>query len=320
MMLKMFRIAFLILSSAAAFAQTATRSQSILPLDSTSNLPVQKIGIDDLIGISVYDSPELTRTVRVAADGAIRLPMVKVRIPVVDLLPSEAESAVAAALVKEQILVDPIVTVSLVESRSRPIVVSGAVKKPLTFQASGDVTLLDALGRAEGLALDAGPEILVSKVQIGTDGKPVILTRRIAVKGLIDNADPELNLKLDGGEQVRVPEAGRVYVVGNVKKPGAFSIHDASETTVLRAISLSEGLLPFTAESAYIYRTEGGSGGKNQIPVDLKKILDRKAPDVALLPNDVLFIADRSGRRGLTHALEILSGGMGTALLYTVTR
>jgi polysaccharide export outer membrane protein len=304
----------------AAAAQVPLRTATVANLtDSTANLPIQKIGIDDLIGISTYDSPELTRTVRVASDGTIRLPMIKVRIPVVGLVPAEAESAIAAELAKEEILVDPIVTVSLVESRSRPIVVSGAVKRPITFQASGEVTLLDALAHAEGLAFDAGPEILVSKTQPGPEGAPFTITQRIPVKGLIDRAEAELNLKLQGGEQIRVPEAGRVYVVGNVRKPGAFPIHDASETTVLRAISLSEGLLPYTGQNAYIYRTEGATGGKNEIPIDLKKILERKGPDVALQPNDVLFITDRSGRRSFARALEIIGGGMGGALVYTTT-
>ena len=39
------------------------------------NLPSQKLGIDDLVAVSVYDAPELTRTVRVEADGTIHLPM-----------------------------------------------------------------------------------------------------------------------------------------------------------------------------------------------------------------------------------------------------
>ena len=305
---------------AAAFAQTGQRPlQAALP-DSTFNLPVQKIGPDDLIGISVYDSPELTRTVRVGADGAIRLPMVKARIPVAGLFPAEVEAAIAAQLTEEEILVDPIVTVSVVESRSRPIVVSGAVKKPITFQASGQTTLLDALARAEGLAAEAGPEILITKTQIGPDGKGASLTQRIAVKALIDAADPELNLQLQGGEQIRVPEAGRVYVVGNVRKPGAFVIHDSTETTVLRAVALSEGLLPYAGQMAYIYRTEGGVRGRNEIPIELKKILDRKSPDVALLPNDILYVTDRAGRRSFARALEILGGGVGSAAIYVGTR
>jgi polysaccharide export outer membrane protein len=251
-----------------AFSQNPAHSVAVFP-DSTTNLPVQKIGIDDLIGISVYDSPELTRTVRVAADGAIRLPMVKARILIVGLLPYDVETVISAELVKEKILVDPIVTVSVVESRSRPIVVSGAVKKPITFQASSQTSLLDALARAEGLAADAGPEILVSKAQDGPDGKTATLTQRISVRALIDGADPELNLSLQGGEQIRVPEAGRVYVIGNVKKPGAFVIHDTSETSVLRVLALSEGLDKFASKEAYIYRREQGPAGKNEIPIEL---------------------------------------------------
>lgn len=305
----------------ATIAQVSVRAPSVanLPPDSTSNLPVQKIGIDDLIGISTYDSPELTRTVRVAIDGTIRLPMIKVRIPVAGLLPSEAESAVTAELVNEQILVDPIVTVSLVESRSRPIVVSGAVKAPITFQASGEVSLLDALARAGGLAEDAGPEILVSRTLPGADGKSVTLTQRIAVKALIDAADQELNVKLAGGEQIRVPEAGRVYVVGNVKKPGAFPMRDASETSILRVLALSEGLEKFASKEAYIYRREGATGGKNEIPVELEKIMQRKAPDVPLQANDILYIPDNKGKRSFARIMETViavGGGAAVASIY----
>ena len=39
------------------------------------NLPSQQLGIDDLVAVSVYDAPELTRTVRVESDGAIYLPL-----------------------------------------------------------------------------------------------------------------------------------------------------------------------------------------------------------------------------------------------------
>ena len=47
------------------------------PEATPANLPAQKIGADDLVAISVYDSPELTRTVRVSGEGQIRLPMLK---------------------------------------------------------------------------------------------------------------------------------------------------------------------------------------------------------------------------------------------------
>lgn len=284
-----------------------------------SNLPIERIGVDDLIGISVYDSPELTRTVRVNSDGDIRLPMLKEPIHAAGLYPEGLENAIAAALTKGNVLVDPIVTVNVVEYRSRPITVVGAVKNPLTFQETGTVSLLDAISRAGGLSENAGSEILISREEIGTDGKSATLVQRIPVRGLLDGVDSSLNLTLRGGEEIRVPEAGRVFVVGDVKKPGAFYITDGSESSVLKALALSEGLDTFPAHTAYIYRREGGAGNRNEIPVELKKIMNRKAPDVALRADDILYVPNARGTKaGLKVLEESLGIGavMGTALIY----
>ena len=124
---------------------------------------------------------------------------------------------------------DPFVTVTVAEYNSHPISVAGAVKQPLTFQATGPVTLLEAITRAGGLAPEAGPEILVTRTQPGPDGAPTALVQRILVKGLIDAADPALNV-LTGGEEIRVPESGKVYVIGNVKMPGAYPMGDGTES------------------------------------------------------------------------------------------
>jgi polysaccharide biosynthesis/export protein len=288
----------------------------------SSSLPVQKIGPDDLLGLTVYDSPELTRNIRVSRDGSIRLPMLRQRIQVAGLWPAEVETAIAEALKKEEVMVDPVVSVSVAEYRSRPIKVVGAVKRPITFQASGEVTLLDAISRAEGLSDDAGPELLISKTQPGTDGKPMTLVQRIPVKALIDAADPESNLRLEGGEEIRVPDAGKVYVVGNVKKPGAFSIKDSSETSIMRLLALSEGLLPYSAKQAFIYRKEA-SGGKNEIPIDLEKIIQRKSPDVTLIADDVLYVPDRAGRKSVMSVLEKslpLGAAVSSALIWVGAR
>jgi polysaccharide export outer membrane protein len=288
----------------------------------SASLPVQKIGPDDLLGLTVYDSPELTRNIRVSRDGSIRLPMLRQRIQVAGLWPAEVETAIAEALKKEEVMVDPVVSVSVSEYRSRPIKVVGAVKRPITFQASGEVTLLDAISRAEGLSDDAGPELLISKSQPGSDGKPMTLVQRVPVKALIDAADPESNLRLEGGEEIRVPDAGKVYVVGNVKKPGAFAIKDSSETSIMRLLALSEGLLPYSAKQAFIYRKEA-SGGKNEIPIDLEKIIQRKAPDVTLIANDVLYVPDRAGRKSVMSALEKslpLGAAVSSALIWVGAR
>ncbi|MGA9670255.1 MAG: polysaccharide biosynthesis/export family protein, partial [Terracidiphilus sp.] len=165
-----------------------------------SDLPIQRIGNDDLIGITVYDSPELTRTVRVDSAGEIRLPMLGKHISAKGLYPTDLEKSIASELIDEHVLVDPVVTITVVEYRSRPISVVGAVRNPITFQATGSVTLLDAISQAGGLTENSGPEILVSQNSTGSDLKDAALVRRIPVHGLIGAADPSLNLALQGGE------------------------------------------------------------------------------------------------------------------------
>ena len=119
-----------------------------------ANLPGQAIGPNDLLAISVYDAPELTRTVRVGAEGYIRLPMVSQRIQARGLLPSQWETAIADILAKEGILVKPVVMVTVAEYSSRPVSVVGAVKKPGAFpvREEGQMTVLKALALAEGLS------------------------------------------------------------------------------------------------------------------------------------------------------------------------
>lgn len=291
-------------------AQTAIPPESVL----NPNLPAHKIGANDLLSVSVYNSPELTRTVRVGAEGEIRLPMLKQKVKAAGLMPSELEASLGKALTDEQLVVDPFVTITIVEYHSRPVSVAGAVKAPLTFQATGPVNLLEALTRAGGLTPDAGPEILLSRSDGGNNG----LVRRIPVKGLIDQADPELNLPLQGGEEIRVPELGKVFIMGNIKKPGAYPVQRGEETSVLKLLALAEGLTPFSGKVAFIYR--GESSEKKEIPLELDKIMKRKVPDQQLYATDVLYIPDATGRRVSMMALErILAFGStagATALVY----
>jgi polysaccharide export outer membrane protein len=303
----------------AVYAQQSERAVSSAPnLDYPySNLPTQPVGPDDLLALSVYDSPELTRTVRVDADGNIRLPMLKDPVQVRGMVPSQLESAIAKALTKGNVLVDPIVTVTIVEYQSRPVNVVGAVKNPLVFQATRPIPLLDAIARAGGIREDAGSDIVVSK-EVMRDGKPARITQTIPVRKLIDNADPALNVLLHGGEEVLVPEALKIYVVGNVKKPGAYPVRNDEETTILQLLALSEGLTPYSAKIAYVYRRSPG-GSKTEVPIALAKIMKRQSPDVPLQANDILYIPDNNGKRLTAETLDRIAGlGTATATDYII--
>lgn len=276
-----------------------------VPVDPGGNLPAQPVGASDLLSITVYGAPELSRTLRVTPEGSIRLPMLKQAIPVRGLMPMEIESKLAEGLTAEQILVDPVVTVTIAEFASRPINVAGAVRRPTTFQANGRTTLLDALTHAEGLSAEAGHEILVTS-------SAKSLTRRISVQDLFEKADPAANLALEGGEEIRVPEVGRVFIVGNVLKPGSIPLSDAGGMTVMKALAMSEGLTRFATKQAYIYRPADGS--KQEVVVELRKIMDRKSPDIALQAGDIFYVPDnRKGRLTSNVIDKIVAFGAGTA-------
>jgi len=242
------------------------------------------------------------------------------RIHAAGLLPNELEDAITKELIDEMVLVQPIVSVSVVEYRSRPITVSGAVKNPSTFQAVGTMTLLDAISTAGGLTENAGSEILVSHHATTGDSTAHNITERISVRSLLDGEDPAVNLTLEGGEYIRVPVAGEVYVVGNVRKPGSFYLTDGAESSILKALALSGGLDSYPKHTAYIYRVEDGKPGRSEIPVELKGILDRKTPDVPLEANDIFYVPDAEGRRISAKILESSLGislGVASLILYT---
>ena len=281
--------------------------------EAASNLPAQPVGPTDLLSISVYGAPEFTRTLRVSEDGKIRLPMLRESFAVDGMLPAQLEALIAKALDQNGILVDPQVTVTIAEYHSRPVSVAGAVKSPITFQSIGKTTLLEALTRAQGLSDEAGNEILVTRP--AKAGAPSLI-ERIPVQGLIHAANPIWNVVLEGGEEVRVPPVGKIFVVGNVKKPGAFRADDGGGMSVLKALALAEGLSPYAQKLAYVYHRGDGSNSptipaalgalskEKETVVELQKLMDRKTSDIALTANDVLYIPDNRSRRVAMTAIE----------------
>jgi len=107
-----------------------------------------KIGAQDLLDISVYGQPELTRTVQVNARGRISIPLVGT-LEVAGLTSLEIERLIASRL-SENLLQNPQVTVFVKESLTARFTVEGAVGHPGVFPLKGQVTLLRALALAGG--------------------------------------------------------------------------------------------------------------------------------------------------------------------------
>jgi len=288
-----------------------------------------RIGPQDLLEINIFEAPELNRNVRVSENGEVSLPLLG-GIQVAQLTARELENTLAARL--REFLKDPHVSVMVREIESHPISVIGEVNKPGVFQVRGSKTLLEMLSMAQGLAPEAGDEVLVMRnagfhreTANSTGGEdqaiPAVATNdarqsdpgeqansdtvAINLRHLLNSRDPKFNVPVYAGDIVKVTRAGIVYVVGAVKKPGGFTVKGSEQMSLLKAIALAEGLSSTSSKGrTRVIRTEEASGKRTEIPVDIGKILEGKSPDMNLQAADIVFIPNSAGKTALYKGTE----------------
>ena len=304
-----------------------------------------QIGRDDLLAITIFEAPEMNRTLRVSSNGEISMELLGT-LKAAGLTPRQLE-LVLEELLRRSYMKDPHVGVFVQELQSHPVSVVGAVKNPGVFQVRGSKTVIELLSMAEGLADDAGDTVWImrgagftgaeglesqndtgggaipasgesnaaaSAKQAAQDGKAEIV--KVNLRDLLESADPALNVSVYPGDIVKVTRAGIVYVVGEVQKPGGFVLSNSENISVLQALALAQGLTRTSAKSqARIIRTDPGTGKRTEIPMDLGKILASKAPDLALQAKDIVFIPNSSAKSAFYHGTTtILSAAAGAAI------
>lgn len=247
-----------------------------------------KIGRQDLIEIRVFGLEELSQTVRVSDDGSISLPLLG-RLEVAGLDKIGLQNLIAR-LLEERFVPDPQVTIFVKEYESRKVAVSGAVKRPGSYEMLGTKTLLEMISMAGGLDENYGDEIVLFRAD---ENGP---TRRISVDldGLVYDADPELNLVLLAGDIIYVPVVKRIriFVGGAVRVPSLYQVPRDEPVTVLKAITLAGGTTDRAAEKKIqIIRNDEG-GRRVSFIVNLMKIRRGNAEDPILLPDDVVFVPE----------------------------
>jgi polysaccharide biosynthesis/export protein len=333
-----------------------------------------RIGPQDLLDINIFEAPELNRTVRVSENGEVSLPLLG-GIHVVRLTARELENTLAAKL--REFLKDPHVSVMVTAIESHPVSVIGEVNKPGVFQVRGSKTLLEMLSMAQGLAPEAGDEVLVMrnagynrgqeggaqttpagstgtgrkdedgiKSGSGSDsngnGDGALKknattsveetnnagarleeeqggdTIAINLRHLLNSRDPRFNVPIYAGDIVKVTRAGIVYVVGAVKKPGGFTVKGNEQMSLLKAIALAEGLSSTSSKGhTRIIRTDEGSGKRSEIPVQLGRILDGKAPDLNLQAADIVFVPSSTGKTVLFRSTDaVVNTATGLAIFH----
>src|SRR5579862_3014424 len=117
-----------------------------------------QLGPGDSVNMQVYGQPDMTNTVYVSDDGTLPVPLAGA-VPVNGLSPSDASHRIEAALKNGGFLVDPHVTLTVVESRSQRVSVLGQVGKPGMYLIQSNTAIFDLLAQAGG-ELDTGSDVM----------------------------------------------------------------------------------------------------------------------------------------------------------------
>ena len=289
-----------------------------LPLYSQSKVTIQSVsesyvlGPGDQFSLEIPDLEELNGKVhRIDGDGTVNLPLVG-RIKAAGLTLSQFEATLDAKLSDQ--LKEPHITVTVTETLSAPVTVLGSVNTPGVHQIKGNESLAEVISQAGGLKPDAGYLVAVTrKAEYGTlplkdvseDKTNKVFTGTVNMSDIIEAKNPAENIRVMPNDVITVPRAKLVYVIGEVKRSGGFTLEQHKSVSILQVLALAEGLTPSAAKNkTIIMRQEPGAANRTEIHVDLGKIMSGKETDVALLPEDILFVPNSIARQLRMTAIQ----------------
>jgi polysaccharide export outer membrane protein len=258
--------------------------------------------VGDLLEISVYGVPELSQKVRVNSTGDIYLPLIDY-LHVDKLTPEDTQAAIEKKLVDGGFVKNPHVTIMITESAGAGVSVLGEVARPGVYPVLGQRRLFDVISAAGGFTEKAGKAVTIT--HRNQPEQPVAIKLEAQL-----SEGPQNNVEISPGDTIVVARAGIFYVVGDVVRPSGFII-DSDNVSVLKAVALAGGPNR-TAALGKVTLIRKTPQGFHQTSVPLKKILEAKAPDVLLQPEDILFIPVSRGKvlgtRTMEAAVQLATG------------
>lgn len=279
-----------------------------------------KIGPEDLLEISVFEDEKLNKMVRVSSQGNISLPLIGI-LRVKGLTANELEREIRD-LLSEKYFQNPHVSVFIREYRNQQISVIGAVEKPGVYEVKGQKTILDLLAMAGGLSTGGGREeagpllFLIRPPKPEEEGPPQTFV--IDLEQLLIQGNMDLNLPLTHGDILNIPVSGKIFVGGEVKKPGGFSLK-GKRMTVSQAITMAEGLKPTANGSeAKIFRSSGKGAEKEVLTVNVYAIEKGKVEDPYLKENDIIIVPKSGVKTFLIELRDTVKGLLGFGVSFGI--
>lgn len=243
-----------------------------------------RVGPRDVLDIKVAQDAALNTREPVGEDGRITMPNLG-KVEVSGLTPLQIEGLIKSRL-EESVLQRADVSVRIVEYGNKPISVVGAVTRPGPINATGNISLIQALTSAGGLAQGYGKTLYV--LRSGQNG----LTEQLAIdiEDLLVKGNPILNIPLAPSDVINVPADMpiTVYVIGEVMRPGAVTFRRSQNPTLLQALAGAGGLTDRASKTIIIKRVVNGE--PKTLTFNYRRITRGSSPDVTLLDNDTVVV------------------------------
>jgi polysaccharide export outer membrane protein len=286
-----------------------------------TNVTSYVLGPEDQITVRVFAADDIPdKPVQIDNDGSVTLPMIG-RVHAAGLTVEQLQANLVTAYKKY--FKDPQVTVQVNDFRSQPVSVAGNVTTPGVVQLRGNRNLMEVIGQAGGLRADAGDSVLITRNLIEgplpvpgafTDPTGKYSVAHIDIRAVMSGKDPNGNIMIKPHDVITVPRARLVYVLGNVTRPGGYVMTENETMSLTQAIALAGGWDHSASLSgARILRADGGPT-REQIPANVKKIMENKAPDLQMRPDDILYIPNSLTKQVSARGVEAAIG-IGTGLL-----
>ncbi len=281
----------------ASIPSTTADAAAAVPSAAPTNVTSYVLGPEDQITVRVFAADDIPdKPVQIDNDGTVTLPMIG-QVHAAGLTVEQLQANLVTAYKKY--FKDPQVTVQVNDFRSQPVSVAGNVTTPGVVQLRGNRNLMEVIGQAGGLRADAGDSVLITRnlsegpIPVAgafTDPTGKYSVAHINIRSIMSGKDPEGNIQIKPHDVITVPRARLIYVLGNVGRPGGYVLTENETMSLTQAIALAGGWDKMAAlSSARILRADGGAT-REQIPANVKKIMENKAPDLQLQPDDILYV------------------------------
>lgn len=243
------------------------------------------IGSEDIINIVVYGHVDLSAQAAIAADGAFAYPLLG-RVPAAGLSTKELETQLAKSL--SEYVVNPQVSVTVVQFLSQQVYVLGEVRAPGPQNLVHAATLVEILAKAGGPTSEAGGEVIIvraardkSGTSTPTEGTESGTTIRVEIERLMVG-EISRPIQVASGDTIYVPRIAFYYISGEINRPGRYRLE--RDTTVAKALTVAGGPTRFAATSRLkIQRVVAGE--RLEFHARLNDVL--QAEDVLIIPQSV---------------------------------